>query len=96
MVHCVNLCELNRDPYIIHLNMVVSLYFGGKSHVSNGQNVSFKEPCQSSVNILAWRLLFLDAASTHREWRRDPVDVPESARLRTIGDLFGKIDGPGR
>ena len=36
------------DPYIIHLNialpMVGSLYFGGKSHVSNGQNVSFKEP----------------------------------------------------
>ena len=30
----------NRDPYIIHLNialsMVVSPYFGGKSHVSNG------------------------------------------------------------
>ena len=26
--------------------MVVSLYFGGKSHVSNGQNVSLKEPCQ--------------------------------------------------
>ena len=24
----------------------MSLYFGGKSHVSNGQNVSFKEPCQ--------------------------------------------------
>ena len=40
--------SLSRDPYIIHLNialqMVVSLYFGGKSHVSNGQNVSFKEP----------------------------------------------------
>ena len=30
----------NRDPYIIHLNialyMVISLYLGGKSHVSNG------------------------------------------------------------
>ena len=25
--------------------MVVSPYFGEKSHVSNGQNVSFKEPC---------------------------------------------------
>ena len=25
--------------------MVVSLYFGGKSHVSTGENVSFKEPC---------------------------------------------------
>ena len=25
--------------------MVVSLYFGGKRHVSNGQTVSFKEPC---------------------------------------------------
>ena len=24
--------------------MVVSLYFGGKSHVSNGQTVSFREP----------------------------------------------------
>ena len=28
----------------IALYMVVSLYFGGKSHVSNGQNVFFKEP----------------------------------------------------
>ena len=41
----------NRDHYIIHLNialqMVVSLYLGGKSHVSNGQHVSFKEPCTS-------------------------------------------------
>ena len=40
---------LNRDPCTIHLNialqMEVSLYFGGRSHVSNGQNVSFKEPC---------------------------------------------------
>ena len=39
--------DFNRDPYIIHLkialSMVVSPYFGGKSHVSNGQNVSFKE-----------------------------------------------------
>ena len=38
-----------RDPYIIHgniaLSMVVSLYFAGKSHVSNGQNISFKESC---------------------------------------------------
>ena len=25
--------------------MVVSLYFGEKKHVSNWQNVSFKEPC---------------------------------------------------
>ena len=38
---------------MIHLNialqMVVSLYFGGKSHVSNGQNyVSFKEPCKTT------------------------------------------------
>ena len=43
----------NRDPYIVHLNialsMVVSLYFGGKSHASNGQNVSLKEPCQSGM-----------------------------------------------
>ena len=43
--------HLFRDPYIIYLNialsilsMVVSLYVGGKGHVSNGQNVSFKEP----------------------------------------------------
>ena len=28
--------------------MVVSPYFGGKGHVSNGQNVSFKEPCHFS------------------------------------------------
>ena len=36
------LLAFTRDPYIIHLNialhMVVSLYFGGKGHVSNGQN----------------------------------------------------------
>ena len=32
--------------------MVVSLYFGGKSHVSNAQNVSFKEPC--SISDLWW------------------------------------------
>ena len=41
----------SRDPYIIHLNialeMVVSLYFGGKNHVSNEQNVSFTEPCSA-------------------------------------------------
>ena len=34
-----------RDPYILHLNialyMVGSLHFGGKTHVSNGQHVSF-------------------------------------------------------
>ena len=38
----------NRDPYIhlnIALQMVVSPYFGGTSHASNSQNVSFKEPC---------------------------------------------------
>ena len=39
---------ISRDPYIIHLNIalsrVVTLYFDGKSHVSTGQNVSFKEP----------------------------------------------------
>ena len=38
-----------RDPCIIPLNialyMVVDLYFGGKKHVSEEQNVSFKEPC---------------------------------------------------
>ena len=32
--------KFNRDTYIIHLNMAlsmaVSLYFGGTSHVSNG------------------------------------------------------------
>ena len=41
--------KLSRDPYIIHLNiafyMVVSPLFWWESHVSNGQNVSFKEPC---------------------------------------------------
>ena len=41
--------SLNGVSYIIHLNialyMVVSLYFAGKSHVSSGQHVSFKEPC---------------------------------------------------
>ena len=42
----------NRDPYIVHLNialyMMVSPYFGGKKHVLNAQNVSFKEPCTRS------------------------------------------------
>ena len=38
---CIVVIPFNRDPYIIHL----SLYFRGKSHVSNGQNVSFKKPC---------------------------------------------------
>ena len=41
--------RLGIGSYIIHLNialsMVVSVCFGGKSHVSNWQNVSFKEPC---------------------------------------------------
>ena len=45
--------SLQRDPHVIHLNialsMVVSLYFGGKSHVSNGQNVYFKEPCSMTL-----------------------------------------------
>ena len=42
----------NRDPDIIHLiialRMVASLYFGGESHVSNGQNVSSKKFCVNS------------------------------------------------
>ena len=50
----------NRDPYIIHLNialyMVGSLYFGGKSHVSNGQSVSFKEPCKT-LFISSWEVV---------------------------------------
>ena len=33
--------------------MVVSLYFGGKSHVSNGQNISFKEPCLKAYTFQA-------------------------------------------
>ena len=33
--------------------MVVSPYFGGKSHASNGQNVSFKEPKGSGPANLA-------------------------------------------
>ena len=45
--------HFNRDPYIIQLNialqMVVSIYFAGKSNVLNGQNVSFKEPCDSTT-----------------------------------------------
>ena len=39
--------NMNRDPYIIHLNIalsiVVFLFFGGESHFENGQHVSFKE-----------------------------------------------------
>ena len=31
--------------------MVASLYFGGKSHVSNGQNVSLQEPCRFSPRL---------------------------------------------
>ena len=42
--------NFNRDPYIIHLNialqMVVFLYFGGKSHVSNGQMYLLRSPVQ--------------------------------------------------
>ena len=38
----------NTDPYIIHLNialsMVVSLDFGGKRHVSNGQMYLLRSP----------------------------------------------------
>ena len=37
---------LHEKHLNIALSMVVSLYFGGKSHVSNGQNVSFEEPCK--------------------------------------------------
>ena len=29
---------------LVNGGLVVSLYFGGKRHVSNGQNISFKEP----------------------------------------------------
>ena len=45
----------HRDPYIIHLNialsMVVSPYVGGKSHVLNAQNASFKEPCIHGLDL---------------------------------------------
>ena len=37
--------QVQQDHLNIALQMVVSLYFGGKSHVLNGQHVSFKEPC---------------------------------------------------
>ena len=51
--------------YIIHLNialeMLVSLYFGGKSHVSNGQYVSFKEPC------LTWTVWWTCSEPPQRE-----------------------------
>ena len=53
-----------RDPNIIHLNIalqiVVSHYFGGKSHVSIGENVSFEEPelgeklSQGEPGLLHW------------------------------------------
>ena len=37
-------------PYIIHLNIALS--FARKIHVSNGQNVSFEEPCEVCRNSL--------------------------------------------
>ena len=45
----------NRDPYIIHLSialsMVVSPYFGGKSHVSNlGKKYFLRSPVEISHN----------------------------------------------
>ena len=44
---------------IMHLNialqMEVCLYLGGKSHVANGQNVSFKEPCFIPRNMSGQR-----------------------------------------
>ena len=40
--------DITRDPYITYLNIALKIVFpfivGGKSHVSNGQNVPFKEP----------------------------------------------------
>ena len=35
--------------------MEVSLHFGGKSHASNGQNVSFKEPSPGGWNPMRWK-----------------------------------------
>ena len=45
------------------------LYFGGKSHVSNGQNVSFKEPCNT--------------ASTYRTQQACPGSVGHSANTHS-------------
>ena len=62
----------NRDPNIIHLNiafqMVVSLYFGGESHVSNGQTVSFKEPWGMIDNIVL--MINLDNRDTYCGWTK--------------------------
>ena len=45
--------DFNRDPYIIHLNIATCKWWfpfiqrWKKPHVSNGQHVSFKEPCST-------------------------------------------------
>ena len=45
--------RMHYTPEHCLVNGGVQLYFGGKSHVSNGQSVSFKEPCW--VAVVSWR-----------------------------------------
>ena len=39
--------SLHYTPEHCNLSMASSLSFGGQRHVSDGQNLSFKEPCQT-------------------------------------------------
>ena len=85
----------NRDPYFMHLNialyMVVSLYFGRKSHVSNGQHVSFKEPCLKRRPQTGNDLLRVLHPASMR--RRPP---PRTSELLSspIGELPYSLDDP--
>ena len=62
--------------------MVVSLHFGGQSHVSHGQNVYFKEPTISS-NFLR-RALLHRASWLHVGFRlaRRPLGVDHTSWLK--------------
>ena len=42
---------LHCTPEHCLVNGGVSLYFGGKSHIANGQDVSFKEPCRCMESL---------------------------------------------
>ena len=52
--------------------MVVALYFARKSHVSNGQSVSFKEPCRMRPSSGSWdkRAIHRCGPRNTRSWGR--------------------------
>ena len=55
------------------MEIVVSFYFGGKSHVSNGQDVSFKEPCRMIHQISLLNRLLADLTLTLLEKQKKPT-----------------------